>query len=66
VTQFTSNAGSITLQWQSVVGRTYRVQQSDDLATWSQLTALTATATTSSFSISTNGGPRRFFRVVTP
>jgi hypothetical protein len=65
ITQFTHSAGHVTITWQSVTGRTYRVQQSGDLKTWTDLATLTATATTSSYTTNTSH-PQRFYRVATP
>jgi len=65
VTQFTSGAGTVNLVWQSIPGRTYRVQQSTDLAAWTDIATVTATGTTSSHSPPAMG-ERQFFRVVTP
>ncbi len=65
VTQFTNSSGSVTLSWQSVTGLTYRVQQSDDLAVWADVTTATASATTTIYTTN-SAGPRRFYRVATP
>lgn len=65
ITQFVNSFGTISLSWQSVVARSYRVQTSEDLATWSNLATVTATATTSTFN-TPSSGTSRFYRIVTP
>jgi hypothetical protein len=51
--------------WQSVAGRTYRVQKSDDLRTWSDVASIIATEAASTYTTNT-AGTRRAYRVVTP
>jgi hypothetical protein len=59
------SGGQVTIQWQSGIGSTYRVQRSADLINWSDLNpAITATAVTSSFTDTAATGPQRLYRVV--
>lgn len=62
-TQFTSS--QITLVWASVIGKQYRVQSSDDLLNWSDISGTLVTATTSSTSrtFSASSGERQFYRL---
>jgi hypothetical protein len=65
ITHFTRAAGRATVEWQSVAGRVYRLQEGDDLRTWSDVANLTATGPSSSSSVAAVS-LRRFYRVVTP
>lgn len=69
--QLTSNTApsgnSVTIQWQSVAGKAYRVQYKDDLnlVSWSDLSGdVTASGTTAMKTDTTATGAKRFYRVV--
>jgi len=55
----------MTLTWQSVAGKTYRVQSSTDLGTWNDVSGsdTIATSTSSSRTLVVSPGVRAFFRV---
>ncbi len=59
------DGGRISMTWASVGGKTYKLQQSTDLITWTDMsgTQVTATGTTTSCSVPHNGAPQMFFRV---
>ena len=53
----------LTLHWESISGRQYRVEASSNLTTWTPLTTL-LTATNNTSSLTTNGTEtQRFFRI---
>jgi hypothetical protein len=55
-----------TLTWQSVAGKTYRIQSSTDLSTWNTVSGseTTATSTTTTRTITVMPGERQFYRVM--
>jgi hypothetical protein len=53
------------MTWQSVIGRVYRVQKSEDFRTWTDLASVTASEAMSTYTTPTST-PRRAYRVVTP
>ncbi len=63
-----SASGELQLSWPAVIGQTYQVQATDDLAagSWTVLGNVTAASATATYSLATDASPRRFFRVVTP
>ena len=56
----------VTLTWSIVAGKTYRVQSSNDLSTWNNVSGCetTATSTTSTRTIAVMPGERQFYRVM--
>ena len=56
----------MTLTWQSVAGKTYRVQSSTDLSTWNDVSGsqITATGASTSRTITVMPGERQFYRVM--
>ena len=70
ITSIAASAGTVTLTWASVPGRTYRVQFKADLteSNWTDLSGdVTANGSTASKTDSTIGNaPRRFYRVQVP
>jgi len=59
--------GSLIGVFDAVAGKSYTVQFSPDLATWSKLLDATASTTgPATFTAPAPAGPRRFYRVVTP
>lgn len=61
-----TTGNQVTLSWSSVAGKTYRVQSSTDLSTWSNVTGseTTATSTTTTRTITVMPGERQFYRVM--
>lgn len=59
-------SGQVTFTWSSIVGKTYKIQSSPDLATWTDVSAsqVTATGTTTSRTVATSGAEKMFYRVV--
>lgn len=57
---------NFSFSWSSVSGRTYRVQwkQQPDGAAWTDLTDITASTNSTSFSESTTGNDQRFYRAI--
>ena len=68
ITDISSSTGSVTITWDSIEGRVYRVQYTDSLgeATWMDLGGdISATATsTSTIDNTINGVTQRFYRVI--
>jgi hypothetical protein len=68
ITRITKTGGSVTVTWNAIIGRTYRVQFKSDVAgaTWTDLSGdVTAVSTTASKTDSTIGSAaRRFYRVL--
>ncbi|HUI06153.1 MAG TPA: S1/P1 nuclease [Verrucomicrobiae bacterium] len=60
------SSGNFTFSWSSVSGTTYRVQSKQQLtdATWTDLTDITASTNSTSFSESTTGKQQRFYRAI--
>lgn len=61
-----SAAAGIQLQWSSVPGRSYAIEESSDLDDWQTLDgyeALIATGPSTSISVPDGGSPARFFRI---
>jgi hypothetical protein len=57
--------GSISLNFSAINGRSYEVQESDDLVVWATLQTVTASGGTVSFNDATAiGQTRRFYRIV--
>ncbi len=68
ITGSTKSANGMSLQWQGVAGRTYRVEESSDLANWSLVPAVepvvvTAANPSASVTVPDNGAARRFLRM---
>jgi len=62
------NGSGMTLQWAGVAGRTYRVEESSDLATWTLVpgvapVVVTSPTSNSSVTVPPNGGAKRFLRM---
>ena len=60
---------NIVLRWAGIAGRTYRIQESDDLEVWVSLLApgplvITESIADAFVTIPGNGEPKRYFRVV--
>lgn len=58
-------AGQVTVEWASVTGKQYRLQWSNDLTSWFDITGTLVTATTASTSLTLapSGSEREFYRV---
>lgn len=57
-----ANGSTFTLGWVSVPGKTYQVQTSPNLSSWTDAgSPVTASATSSSTTVSITGSPQRFF-----
>ena len=65
VTSTGISGGNFSLTWASVIGKTYHVDYSSDLSTWTTISgsSQTATAETTSVTVSAMTGSRLFFRV---
>jgi hypothetical protein len=66
ITSVTYGVNGCQLTWQSVPGKTYTVQCSDDLLSWRTLqagVAASAGLTTTFTDTTTPGHPRRFYRI---
>ena len=58
-------SGEFTFSWPTVAGRSYRLERTADIVTWSSVQTLTATASTSTLIVpATLGENRLFYRVV--
>ena len=57
---------NLMFQWNSVPGRTYRIQWKPQLSDpgWNDLTNITATSSATSFTEPTTGNPQRFYRAI--
>jgi len=57
--------GLVTIQWTSYPGKTYRVQRTTDLVSWSNLgSTITASGSTASITDPVGGNQQRFYRVL--
>jgi hypothetical protein len=65
ITQIIRKALTATVSWQSVIGRSYRLQQSGDLRVWSDIATVVANNVTTS-AVAPVAGSRTFYRVATP
>jgi len=64
-TSITVSSGIVTLQWASHPGKTYRLQRSTDLVSWTNLASdITASASTTSTTDPVAGNQQRFYRVL--
>ncbi|MGC4013846.1 MAG: DNRLRE domain-containing protein [Luteolibacter sp.] len=65
VTSYTMSGANVTLGWNSESGKSYRVQESPDMVTWTTRQTVVATATTSSLTLAKTAyaGGKGFFRV---
>lgn len=59
-------SASVTINWSSVIGKTYHVEGSSDLSAWNEVTGTRVTAidVLTSTSVSSGTGTSRFYRVV--
>ena len=66
VTQTQMTGGNVVLTWASVAGKTYHIEASSNLTTWTTISGSSTTASglSSSQTVSNGGGSRLFFRVV--
>ncbi|MFD0894138.1 DNRLRE domain-containing protein [Luteolibacter ambystomatis] len=66
MTGFTMSGANVTLGWNSVVGKSYRVEESPDMTTWAPRQTVVASSTESSLTIAKTvyAGGKGFFRVV--
>jgi outer membrane protein assembly factor BamB/chitodextrinase len=61
------SATSFKIDWQSVLGKTYEIQSSTDMITWTMVTTVTATSTTSSWTnTDLSSTTKKFYRVRIP
>lgn len=60
-----NNGSAMTLQWQSVIGKTYQIQTSADLKAWADLgSTVLATNAVSTYEVPIAGNPERaFYRI---
>ena len=65
VTASVAGDGSVSLSWPSVAGRSYRVERTADLRTWSAVQTVVAAGATSSYvDTGSSGQPHLYYRVV--
>jgi hypothetical protein len=67
ISSFSVSDGAVTLVWDAVSGRTYRLQYADSLTetNWSHvLPDITATTSTATATLGVGTGSQRFYRVV--
>jgi hypothetical protein len=59
-------SASVTINWSSVIGKTYHLEGSSDLSAWNEVTGtrVTATDVLTSASVSSGTGTSKFYRVV--
>jgi arylsulfatase A-like enzyme len=60
--------GTLVLRWEGVAGRTYTIEESNDMAKWAPVVALAPLTVNKSLpnatvTLPSNGSPRRFFRL---
>ena len=65
ISSFVRGEGSLTLSWRSVPGRSYAIEESDDLSSWRSVAggAVMSGGVATGRSIPENGAPSRFLRV---
>lgn len=68
IQSFNTTENGISLQWSAVAGRTYRVEESSNLTTWTSVPGIapmviTSTQPNASVVISANSAARRFLRI---
>ena len=54
----------LTIFWNSIPGKTYEVDTSTDLITWTPIITFVATSTTSSFTDFSTSAPQQYFRIL--
>jgi hypothetical protein len=68
IQSFETTENGISLQWSAVAGRTYRVEESSNLTTWTSVPGIapmviTSTQPNASVVVSANSAARRFLRI---